>query len=223
MSPALAFLGLSILGTWGLASIAMIAGGIILIFFPSSAETASDPMVAGIILLAAGLISGGLMQITIGPLLGIDPPFRIKAKNNIPHSRMKRWVSAGPLEAFPDGTPKEIRMRTQRIAIIRQGDEAYAFRGLCSHARLPLGGFPGSPIKAMPIRDDCVTCPFHGARFELASGKVVREPFTSEWNNDHPFLGRLQAKLLFFNKKAEDMQTYPVRIEDGEIIVGLPR
>jgi nitrite reductase/ring-hydroxylating ferredoxin subunit len=68
-----------------------------------------------------------------------------------------------------------------------------------------------------------MTCPFHGARFELHSGKVVREPFTSEWNNDHPFLGRLQARLLFFNKQAEDAQTYPVRVENGEIIVGLPR
>lgn len=223
MSPALAFLGLSILGTWGLASIAMIAGGIILIFFPGSQDTTSDPMVGGIVLLIVGLISGGLMQITVTPLLGLDPPIRIKAKNNIPHSRMKRWVNAGPLEAFPDGEPKEVRMRTQRVAIIRNGDEAYAFGALCSHARLPLGGFPGSPIKPMPIRDECVTCPFHGARFELATGKVVREPFTSEWNNDHPFLGRLQDKLLFFNKKAEDMQTYPVRIEDGDIVVGLPR
>lgn len=223
MSPALAFLGLSILGTWGLASIAMIAGGIILIFFPGSQDTTSDPMVGGIVLLVFGLISGGLMQVTVGPLLGIDPPLRIKAKNNIPHSRMKRWVNAGPLEAFPDGLAKEVRMRSQRIAIVRVGEEAYAFGALCSHARLPFGGFPGSPIKALPVRDECITCPFHGARFELASGKVVREPFTSEWNNEHPFLGRLQAKLLFFNKRAEDVQTYPTRVEDGEIIVGLPR
>ncbi|MCA9855026.1 MAG: Rieske 2Fe-2S domain-containing protein, partial [Dehalococcoidia bacterium] len=123
----------------------------------------------------------------------------------------------------PDGTPKEVRVRSRRVAIVRQGEEAFAFSALCSHARLPLAGFPASPVKPLPVRDDCITCPFHGARFELASGKVVREPFTSEWNNDHPFLGRVQEKLLFFNKKAEDMQTFPVRVEDGEIIVGLPR
>jgi nitrite reductase/ring-hydroxylating ferredoxin subunit len=223
VSPALAFLGLSILGTWGLASIAMIAGGIILIFFPGSQDTASDPTVGGIVLLLFGLMSAGLMQITVAPLLGLDPPIRIKAKNIIPHSRMKRWVNAGPLEAFPDGEPKEVRMRSQRVAIVRVGEEAYAFGALCSHARLPFGGFPGSPIKPLPVRDGCITCPFHGARFELESGHVVRQPFTSEWNNDHPFLGRLQAKLLFFNKKAENTQTFPVRVEDGEIHVGLPR
>ena len=223
MSPALAFLGLSILGTWGLASIAMIAGGIILIFFPGSQDTSSDPMVGGIVLLAFGLISAGLMQVTVAPLLGLDPPLPIKAKKIVPHSRMKRWVNAGPLEAFPDGLPKEVRMRSQRVAIVRNGEDAYAFGALCSHARLPFGGFPGSPLKSLPIRDGCITCPFHGARFELDSGKVVRQPFTSEWNNEHPILGRLHSKLFFFNKSAEDTQTFPVRVEDGEIIVGLPR
>jgi nitrite reductase/ring-hydroxylating ferredoxin subunit len=136
---------------------------------------------------------------------------------------MKRWEPVGPLEAFPNGEPKEIRVRSQRVAIVRQDEDVYAFGALCSHARLPFGGFPGSPIKPLPIRDECITCPFHGARFELATGKVVRQPFTSEWNNDHPFLGRLQDKLLFFNKKAEDTQTFPVRVEDGEVVVGLPR
>jgi nitrite reductase/ring-hydroxylating ferredoxin subunit len=124
---------------------------------------------------------------------------------------------------YPDGLPKEVRLRSQRVTMIRQGEQIFAMGGLCSHARLPLGGFPGSPIKPYPIKDDCVMCPFHGARFDVASGRVVRQPFSSEFNNDHPFLGRLQSKLLFFNKNAEDMQTYPVRIENGEVLVGLPK
>ena len=85
-------------------------------------------------------------------------------------------------------------------------------------------------------------CPFHGARFEVETGKVVRQPFDSQFNNDHPFLGRLQSKLfkvLAFvpipyqafpvpkfarpTSSAEDIQTYPVQIENGEILVGLPR
>lgn len=223
MSPALAFLGISILGTWGLASIGLVAGGIILLFFPGDAQTNSDPTLGGIVLIVVGLISLGAMQTVISPLLGLDPPIRIPAKKIIPHARMKKFVNAGPLREFPDGKPKEVRLRTQRVAIIRQGDSAYAFNALCSHARLPFGGLPGSPVKAMDIRDDCITCPFHGARFEVSTGKVVRQPFDSAFNNEHPFLGRLQSKLFFFNKKAEDSQTYPVRIENGNVIVGLPK
>ena len=70
--------------------------------------------------------------------------------------------------------------------------------------------------------------------FEAESGRVVRKPFDSAWNNAHPFLGRLQAplfkllssppgpKYLKPSMDAETMQTYPVRIENGEIEVGLP-
>lgn len=222
MSPALAFLGISILGTWGLASIGLVAGGIILLFFPGDADTTSGSMVGGIVLLLAGLGSLGIMQITIAPLLGLDPPLPIKPKSWIPAARLTRWTSAGNLRDFPDGTPKEVRMLSRRVAIIRQGDTAHAMSALCSHARLPIAGLPGSPIKADPVRDDCVMCPFHGARFEVATGKVVRQPFSSQFNNEHPFLGRLQSKLFFFNKTAYDQQTYPVKVEGDEIFVALP-
>lgn len=223
MSPALAVLGVSILGSWGVASLGLLLGGIFLLFFPGDPITASGHTLGGIVLIIMGLISGGTMQIVIQPLLGIDPPTRLRAKNIIPAARMKKWAAAGTLRDYESGIPKEIRLRTRRVTMVRMGDNIYALNGLCSHARLPLAGFPASPIKPQPVRDDCVMCPFHGARFELETGRVVRQPFSSEFNNDHPFLGRLQSKLFFFNKVAEDMQTYPVRIEEGIIMVGLPQ
>lgn len=234
MSPALAFLGVSILGTWGLASIGLIAAGIVIWAFPGDAQTASHGALPGIILILLGLGSGGLMQLTVAPLLGLDPPFPLAAKKNVAASRLTKWTKAGLLREFPDGKPKEIRLLSRRLLVIRQGDTAYAMNALCSHARLPMGGFPGSPIKAEPIRDDCVTCPFHGARFEIISGRVVRQPFDSQWNNDHPFLGRVQKPIfqvlsalpgpryLKPSMFAEDMQTFPVRIENGELHIGLP-
>jgi nitrite reductase/ring-hydroxylating ferredoxin subunit len=239
VSLALAFVGISVLGTWGLASIALIAGGIILIFFPGDATVAngSDPMFAGIFLLVFGLLNLAIMMpMVMGPLLGLDPPLPIKARSIKPATAMQKWASAGLVRDLPENLPIEKRMRAQRVTLVRQGDNVYALNGLCSHARLPLGGIPLSPIKAEPIRDNCVMCPFHGARFDVETGRVVRQPFTSEFNNDHPFLGRLQSKLFkmmsappvppFMPKpsmNAEDLQTYPVRIENGEVMVGLPR
>jgi nitrite reductase/ring-hydroxylating ferredoxin subunit len=235
VSPALAFVGISILGTWGLASIGLIAGGIIMLFFPGDPTTSSDNTLGGIVLIITGVVSMGLMQVVVTPLLGLDPPFPLRARNILPHEKMTHWARAGLVREFTDGVPKEVRLRSQRILIVRQGDTAFALNGLCSHARLPIGGFPGSPVKAMPVQDGCVMCPFHGARFEVASGKVVRQPFSSQFNNDHPFLGRLQSKLfaglsklpapqnLRPSMEAEDMQTYPVRIENGLVEVGLPK
>lgn len=223
MSPAFAFLGISILGTWGLASIGLIVGGIIMLVAPGDPTTSSSNALGGIVLIIAGLASGGLMQLTLAPLLGLDPPLPTKAKNILPFARMTRWASAGNLRDFTDGMPKEVRLRSQRVLIVRDGDSVSAMTALCSHARLPLAGLAGSPIKAAPVQDGCVMCPFHGARFEVATGRVVRQPFDSQFNNDHPFLGRFQSKLFFWNKSAEDIQTYPVKIEGGEILVGLPK
>jgi len=242
VSPALAVLGVSILGTWGLASIGLIAAGIIMIFFPGDPTTSSDNTLGGIVFLVLGLVSGGIMQIVVAPLLGLDAPVPFRAKDNKAHAHMTRWAKAGLVRDYTDGLPKEMRLRAQRVVIIRQGEDIYAMNALCSHARLPLGGLPGSPIKPMPIQDGCITCPFHGARFEVANGHAVRQPFTSSWNNDHPVLGGLQSKLWKVLRlipmpyqafpipkvarpslTAEDMQTYPVKIEAGEIMVGLPR
>ncbi|MCY3881556.1 MAG: Rieske 2Fe-2S domain-containing protein [Chloroflexi bacterium] len=223
MSVALAIVGVSILGTWGIATISLIVGGIILLVAPADVETTSSALAVGIFLLIAGLISGGLMQVIAMPLMGLDPPLPMKAKDNIPHERMQGWANAGPLRGFPDGIATEVRLHSFRVAIVRQGEEAYAMAALCPHARLPLGSFPGAPIKPEPIRDGCVMCPFHGARFDVSNGNAVRQPFASEFNANHPFLGAFQSKLFFWNKGAEDIQTYPVRIENDEVIVGLPR
>ncbi len=163
------------------------------------------------------------MQVIAMPLLGIDPPLPVKASSNVPHDRMKAWASAGSLREYPDGIATEIRLRSVRVAIVRQGEEVSALAALCPHARLPLGSFPGMPLRPEPVRDNCVMCPFHGARFEVSNGTAVRQPFSSEFNAEHPFLGQLQSLLFFWNKGAEDIQTYPVRIENDEIMVGLPR
>jgi nitrite reductase/ring-hydroxylating ferredoxin subunit len=235
VSPMLAFLGVSILGTWGLTGIGLIVGGIFLLVDPSNTETASSATLGGIILIIAGLANLAIMQVVTMPLLGLDPPLPIKAKSILPASKLTRWTKAGQLREFPDGTPREVRMLSKRILIVRQGDKVTALNALCSHARLPMGGLPGSPIKPEPVRDGCVMCPFHGARFEADTGKVVRQPFDSQFNNEHPILGKLQQKLFRVlsspptppgmpkpSMKAEDMQTYPCKVENGEVMVALP-
>jgi nitrite reductase/ring-hydroxylating ferredoxin subunit len=235
VSPFLAFLGVSIAGTWGLAGIGLVASGIILLVAPGDAETASGNVLPGIVLLVFGLMNLGLMQVVITPLLGLDPPLPVPKKKIIPAGRLTRWVSTGQqFRDLPDGTPKEVRVKSQRILLVRRGEKVNALTALCSHARLPLGGFPGSPIKAEPVRDDCIMCPFHGARFDVDTGRVVRQPFSTQFNNDHPFLGRIQSKLFKVlssppappqvpkpSMNAEDIQTYPCRVENGQVMVAL--
>ena len=54
------------------------------------------------------------------------------------------------------------------VALVRRGEVVTAFDGICSHARFLVG--PG------PIRNDCIECPMHMARFAAADGAVVKGP-----------------------------------------------
>jgi nitrite reductase/ring-hydroxylating ferredoxin subunit len=51
----------------------------------------------------------------------------------------------------------------------RQG-EIHAISAVCTHR--------GAPLETGTFTDDCVTCPWHGARFTLADGRVQEGPAT---------------------------------------------
>jgi nitrite reductase/ring-hydroxylating ferredoxin subunit len=55
------------------------------------------------------------------------------------------------------------------------------------------------------LEDGAVICPLHKAKFDLTTGKVMRDP-----------------KLLFIKMKAKsDLTIYPVKVEGGDIFVGI--
>lgn len=55
------------------------------------------------------------------------------------------------------------------------------------------------------IEDGAVVCPLHKAKFDLVTGKIERDP-----------------KLLFIGLKAKnDLAIYPVKVEDGDVLVGV--
>ena len=84
MSPILPFLGISVLGTWGLAAIGIIAGGIILLVDPGDSESAvSGSTIPGITLIIFGLVNLVIMSGMVAPLLGMDPP--------LPVSKQMSW------------------------------------------------------------------------------------------------------------------------------------
>jgi 3-phenylpropionate/trans-cinnamate dioxygenase ferredoxin subunit len=56
----------------------------------------------------------------------------------------------------------------------------------------------GGPLAEGELDGERIECPRHGGEFELASGKAVRPP------------------------AVEDIPAYPVRIEGGQILVGVP-
>lgn len=63
------------------------------------------------------------------------------------------------------GSQKVVRIGANEILLVRAEELLFAVENICPHALLPLAGgrMDGS----------CVTCPRHGARFDLRTGKPV--------------------------------------------------
>jgi 3-phenylpropionate/trans-cinnamate dioxygenase ferredoxin subunit len=89
-------------------------------------------------------------------------------------------VSAPPLSfelvARLDDIEESIPFATQladglRVCLTRAGDEVFAFEDRCTHRDFALSGGD--------VMDRCVIeCPWHGARFDMRTGEVVRGPAT---------------------------------------------
>ena len=72
----------------------------------------------------------------------------------------------------------------------------YAIANTCTHA--------GGSLAKGSIDGSIVRCPRHGARFDLMTGKAVRE-----------------AKIGFIKIKVKDDASYTVKVEGTDILVGI--
>jgi len=97
------------------------------------------------------------------------------------------FVEIGYLDDVPPGTLGRAQAAGRRLLIANAGGEILVTDEMCTHedASLYLGA----------LKDHCVSCPLHGSRFDLRTGRPLEEPAT------------------------EPLRTYPVRIEDGRILV----
>jgi 3-phenylpropionate/trans-cinnamate dioxygenase ferredoxin subunit len=92
---------------------------------------------------------------------------------------------------IPVGTQKALRVAGERLLLLRTEHALYAVENLCSHALLPLEG--------CRISGGVLTCPHHGARFELQSGR----------------------SLSILTKKP--LRTFATRIQDSMVEVALEK
>jgi chlorite dismutase/nitrite reductase/ring-hydroxylating ferredoxin subunit len=79
------------------------------------------------------------------------------------------WVEACPADLLEPGMSKLLYLKGQQVALFNADGTLYAVSNRCSHARGPL-----SEGEVTVTRDGCVvTCPWHHAQFDLATGAVV--------------------------------------------------
>ncbi len=84
------------------------------------------------------------------------------------------WRSSGtkwqPLEVgeIAEGSLVKARLGIQDLVLVRTGEKILALHNQCAHA--------GGPLNEGSLLDGRVECPWHGSRFELATGRRRRGP-----------------------------------------------
>lgn len=94
-------------------------------------------------------------------------------------------------EALPEGGAACVEVDDRTIALFRRDRACYALADTCSHE--------GGPLSEGSVEDGEVECPWHGARFEIATGRATAAP------------------------APEGVRSYEVRERDGRIEVAVPR
>jgi nitrite reductase/ring-hydroxylating ferredoxin subunit/uncharacterized membrane protein len=72
------------------------------------------------------------------------------------------------LATLPESRPAKARAGSNDLVLVRMGESVHALHAVCAHA--------GGPLAQGTVVDGCIECPWHGSRFRLADGHVMRGP-----------------------------------------------
>jgi len=119
------------------------------------------------------------------------------------------FVEVANVNEIPAGKMKHVEVNGKEIVIANMNGKFCALDDRCAHMNAPLsmGNLTG----------DVVTCPFHGAKFNVASGKKISEPVLTPsqemeplpktWQKAMEHIGQLMSHI-----KTYDQPTYEIKV-----------
>ena len=120
-----------------------------------------------------------------------------------------QFVDIAKVDEIPAGKMKHVEVNGKEIVIANMNGKFCALDDRCAHMNAPLsmGNLTG----------DVVTCPFHGAKFNVASGKKIAEPVLTPsqemeplpktWQKAMEHIGQLMSHI-----KTYDQPTYEIKV-----------
>ena len=101
------------------------------------------------------------------------------------------FLEIAPISELPEGERLFVEIEGKPIVIFNIGGQLFSIADVCSH--------DDGPVGEGRLEDFNITCPRHGAQFDVRTGKVIQMP------------------------AVVDIPAYPVRVADGMIQLGIPR
>ncbi len=81
---------------------------------------------------------------------------------------MGKLITVATLSDLPPGACLHVDASGLAVAIFKVGGTIHAIGGACTHK--------GGPLGEGELEGTVVTCPWHGAQFEVTTGQVVGPP-----------------------------------------------
>jgi nitrite reductase/ring-hydroxylating ferredoxin subunit len=129
----------------------------------------------------------------------------------------KSYVEVAKVDEIPSGNMKHVEFNGKEIMIANLDGKIYALNDRCSHTN--------APLSMGHIQGNIVTCPMHGARFDITTGKKMSDPkFPSIETASLPENFRKYMEYaggLLSQIKTYDQEIYEVKVEDNRIKVYL--
>ena len=123
-------------------------------------------------LLPIALAVAGYLLLSVGAAIGGDLVYLAGTHVNRHAWRGAgtKWIALdlGALPDIPEGGPTKLKAGINELALIREGDRILAVHAQCAHA--------GGPLAEGSLVGGAIQCPWHGSRYRLADGHVVRGP-----------------------------------------------
>ena len=81
---------------------------------------------------------------------------------------MANWVNVASVDEIQPGSYKTIDLNDVLVAVFNIGGTLYAIEDVCTH--------DGGVLTGGELEDCIITCPRHGAQFDVRTGEVVTPP-----------------------------------------------
>jgi len=103
-------------------------------------------------------------------------------------------VKVAETSEIPAGKMKMVKVQEKEILVVNVDGNYYAIANRCTHR--------GGDLSKGSLNGNIITCPVHGARFDVTTGKTISGP-----------------KILLFKSKAEDEPSFEVKIKGKDVML----
>ncbi|MCP6761449.1 MAG: Rieske (2Fe-2S) protein [Fischerella sp. CENA71] len=111
------------------------------------------------------------------------------------------WTKVLASDALSPGARQVVTVGSRKILLVNHEGQFYAVDNACPHLKLSL--------KKGKILDGAIVCPWHRSAFDLSTGDA------KEWITWPPVV----SKAMGMVSQEKQLPVYPVRVEDGSILV----